>query len=244
MFAAIAPVVEEDPCDPNPCGPYSAPPRSRGGRCDCSCLPEMIGSPPNCHPECVLNADCPKDRACVNQKCVDPCPGVCGQNAHCKVRNHYPLCVCDRGFVGDPFTRCYKEISKQALLRKLLKLYFFSATREPEIIQPCNPSPCGVNAECREQNNAAACSCIRDYQGNPYIECKPECVSNSDCARHLVCLNQKCVDPCKGLCGDRATCSVNNHIPLCTCYPGFTGDAFVACRRITTCESSVVNTLY
>ena len=112
MFTAIEQVVEEDPCDPNPCGPYSSPPRSRGGRCDCSCLPEMIGSAPNCHPECVLNADCPRDRACVNQKCVDPCPGVCGQNSHCKVRNHYLLCVCDRGFVGDPFTRCYKEISK------------------------------------------------------------------------------------------------------------------------------------
>ena len=114
---------------------------------------------------------------------------------------------------------------------------FFIATRVPEIIQPCNPSPCGVNAECREQSNAAACTCIRDYQGNPYIECKPECVSNSDCPRHLVCLNQKCVDPCKGICGDRATCSVTNHIPLCTCYPGYTGDAFIACRRITTCES-------
>jgi hypothetical protein len=55
FYAAIAPVIEEDPCDPNPCGPYSNPPRNSGDRCDCTCLPGMIGQPPNCRPECQLN---------------------------------------------------------------------------------------------------------------------------------------------------------------------------------------------
>ena len=69
----IEPVIEEDPCQPNPCGQYSNPRRNVGGRCDCSCLPGMIGSPPNCRPECLFNQDCPDDKACKSKKCVDPC---------------------------------------------------------------------------------------------------------------------------------------------------------------------------
>ena len=105
------------------------------------------------------------------------------------------------------------------------------------MVQPCNPSPCGINALCREVNEAASCTCIRDYTGNPYIECKPECVVNAECPRHLACVSQHCVDPCPGVCGHHATCSVTNHVPQCRCDPGYTGDAFTACVRITTRES-------
>ena len=101
-------------------------------------------------------------------------------------------------------------------------------------VDPCNPSPCGINALCSERNDAASCTCIRDYTGNPYIECKPECVVNAECPRHLACVNQHCVDPCPGVCGAHATCSVQNHYPLCRCDPGYEGDAFVSCRKITT----------
>ena len=104
--------VYVDPCDPNPCGPNSNPPRVIGERCQCSCLPEMIGSPPNCRPECVVNSDCPSDKACINRKCQDPCPGLCGINAYCSVRNHVPICICNQGFVGDPFSQCRRPISK------------------------------------------------------------------------------------------------------------------------------------
>ena len=106
------PNVAEDPCDPNPCGPYSNPPRNNVERCDCSCLPGMIGSPPNCRPECVFNQDCPSDKSCQSQKCIDPCPGLCGINAVCRVRNHIPICVCNKGFTGDPFLQCQRITSK------------------------------------------------------------------------------------------------------------------------------------
>jgi hypothetical protein len=62
--SAIEAVVEEDPCNPDPCGPYVNPPRRNGDRCDCSCKPDMIGSPPNCKPECIFNNDCPTELAC------------------------------------------------------------------------------------------------------------------------------------------------------------------------------------
>ena len=112
---------------------------------------------------------------------------------------------------------------------------FFIATARPvEVIQPCNPSPCGRNAECSERRGAASCRCIRDYIGNPYIECKPECIVNAECPRDKACVNQHCRDPCPGVCGLHASCSVANHAPQCRCDPGYEGDAFVACRRITT----------
>ena len=215
----IEPVTEEiDPCEPNPCGPNSSPPRQIGDRCHCTCLPEMIGSPPNCRPECVVNSDCSPQLACINRKCQDPCPGLCGVNAYCRVRNHVPICVCNQGYVGDPFTSCRLPPS----------------TVLPVVPEPCNPSPCGINAVCSEQGLTASCTCIRDYQGNPYIECKPECVVNAECPRHLACVSQHCVDPCPGVCGFHATCHVTNHIAQCTCDPGYTGDAFTSCSRITT----------
>ncbi len=104
---AIAPdVAEEDPCEPNPCGPNTLPPRQNGRECQCTCLPAMLGAPPNCRPECEVNPDCPVDRACISRRCVDPCPGLCGTNAECRVRDHVPICVCRRNYDGDPFSQC------------------------------------------------------------------------------------------------------------------------------------------
>ena len=104
-YVAVEPVVA-DPCDPNPCGPNSNPPRARGTRCDCSCQPTMIGSPPNCRPECQVNSDCRSSQACIGNRCIDPCPGLCGDNAACRVTNHVPICVCQPGYFGDPFVQC------------------------------------------------------------------------------------------------------------------------------------------
>lgn len=94
------------PCQPSPCGPNSQC-REVNDQAVCSCLPTFVGSPPACRPECVSSSECPSDKACINQKCVDPCPGTCGYNAQCRVNNHSPICSCKNGFVGDPFTRCY-----------------------------------------------------------------------------------------------------------------------------------------
>ena len=101
-----------DPCVPSPCGPNSQC-RNVNGQAVCSCLPTYIGSPPGCRPECVVSSECAQNRACVNQKCVDPCPGTCGLNARCEVINHSPICSCQVGFTGDPFTRCFTIPRKQ-----------------------------------------------------------------------------------------------------------------------------------
>lgn len=61
----------------------------------------------------------------MNQKCVDPCPGACGSNSKCRVKNHSPLCSCSPGYTGDPFLRCYlmpRKFAKNTLNLKGLLL--------------------------------------------------------------------------------------------------------------------------
>lgn len=94
----------------------------------------------------------------------------------------------------------------------------------------CNPSPCGPNADC----NNGICTCIRDYRGDPYTGCRPECVLNNDCPTNQACIRSKCADPCPGTCGQNAQCNIYNHIPICSCPAGNTGNAFVLCSRTRT----------
>lgn len=204
------PVENPNPCQPSPCGP-NAECRVAGSSPSCSCLPQFIGSPPNCRPECVSNAECPSNLACINQKCKDPCPGVCGLNAECRVVSHAPNCVCLPNYFGDPFSQC--TIKQQ----------------EVEILNPCKPSPCGVNALCKERNGAGSCICLPEYIGNPYEGCRPECSINSDCPPNRACIHNKCQDPCPGTCGQNANCQVINHLPQCYCLPGYSGDPFKYC---------------
>lgn len=66
-----------------------------------------MGNPyENCRPECVLNTECSRDKACMRNKCRDPCIGTCGQGANCDVVNHIPICSCPTKYSGDPFTIC------------------------------------------------------------------------------------------------------------------------------------------
>lgn len=103
IYILEAPV---DVCNPSPCGPNSQC-RQVNGQAVCSCVPGYIGSPPSCRPECVSSPECPLIQACVNQKCIDPCPGTCGVSAICKVFNHNPHCHCPEGMTGDPFVNCH-----------------------------------------------------------------------------------------------------------------------------------------
>lgn len=105
----------------------------------------------------------------------------------------------------------------------------FFVEPQPVVPQdPCQPSPCGPFSQCRDIGGSPSCSCLSNYVGTP-PNCKPECVSNSECPNHLACINQKCKDPCPGSCGSNAECRVVSHAPNCFCIPGYTGDPFSAC---------------
>lgn len=117
--------------------------------------------------------------------------------------------------------------------KKLLIILFSFTTLEttPSVAvpsNPCVPSPCGPYSECRDNNGLASCSCLPSYMGSPPY-CKPECVVHSDCPSDQACEAEKCRNPCEGSCGLYAKCFVNNHVPVCLCPDGFTGDPFRQC---------------
>lgn len=128
-----------NPCQPSPCGPNSQC-REINEQAVCSCLPNYMGSPPGCRPECVSSSECRADKACVNQKCVDPCPGVCATNANCRVNNHSPICICNNGFTGDPLTRCYPIPRK---FRKVVA-FLFRFMNDFMIIMSSTSSDCST----------------------------------------------------------------------------------------------------
>lgn len=207
------PVQEEpvitDPCNPSPCG--------SNAQCSngiCTCLPEHHGDPyQGCRPECILNSDCAREKACSKNKCIDPCPGICGQNAECSVINHIPNCYCKKGYNGNAFIHC-------------------SEITSPVTKDPCSPSPCGPNSLCRQINGQAVCSCVPEFVGSP-PNCRPECVTSTECLLSKACVNQKCINPCPGSCGINAVCQVVNHSPICSCETRYTGDPFFRCVPIS-----------
>ena len=113
---------KSDPCQPDPCGPGALASASSTGGCSCSCPLGLRGDPraQGCRPECLINADCPRDQACSSNTCTDPCPGTCGAHATCSVINHIPTCVCDKGHVGNAFEECVKR--KHEILRNFQEL--------------------------------------------------------------------------------------------------------------------------
>lgn len=114
-------------------------------------------------------------------------------------------------------------------LFSLLACFAFLELPVVELIEnPCVPSPCGPFSACQVVNNRAVCTCLPNYFGQP-PNCKPECVVNSECALTQACQNQQCKDPCPGSCGSNTECKTVNHIPVCYCIPGCTGDPFSGC---------------
>lgn len=204
-----------DPCNPSPCGPNSQC-KSQNGFAICTCLSGYQGSPPLCRPECVTSSECSLDKVCENFKCVSPCEKACGVETDCRVIKHNPICTCKQGYTGDPFSICYLTPLTQP-------------TVQAEPVNPCVPSPCGLNAECRDVGGIPSCSCFVGYFGSP-PNCKPECVVNTDCSNDKACMNMKCQNPCLGSCGLNAICNVINHIPICSCPEGYRGDPFASCE--------------
>lgn len=239
----------EMPCTPSPCG-LNSQCREIDNHAVCSCLPDMIGAPPNCRPECLVSSECPLDKSCINQKCKNPCENVCGLNSRCTVVNHNPICSCELGYTGDAFVRCIKEEQRKKIFTlDCIPLYQFLVINShrfhsivnclclghpPTEITPivgCVPSPCGLNSQCKLVGETAVCSCLPNYLGRA-PNCRPECMTNSECPRNLACINERCVDPCVGSCASEAICSCYNHQATCRCPEGYTGDPFVACSLI------------
>ena len=184
-----------NPCHPSPCGPFSIC-QEQNGVAICSCQETYLGSPPSCRAECVTNSECTLDRTCINRRCVDPCPGSCAPSATCKVFNHNVFCTCPPDQTGNPFYGCTP----------------LPPPRPEQKQDPCLSANCGPFSQCRVINEQGVCSCLPNYFGQPPY-CKPECVVSPDCPYDRSCVNEKCRDPCVGMCGYNADCRTVNHNP-------------------------------
>lgn len=100
-------------------------------------------------------------------------------------------------------------------------------------METCDNIQCGANAICQDLGGELRCECLPNFYGNPQLSCRPQCVVNSDCASHLACLNNRCENPCKDVCGIGAQCETVNHHAVCYCAPSETGDPYIRCQPIT-----------
>ena len=114
---------------------------------------------------------------------------------------------------------------KNPILKKLKSNYF---SRSGCLADPCSVVDiCGANADCRNEGGRPVCECQSGHKGDPYTGCvRGDCISNSECRDNQACQDYKCVDPCQLSCGSGADCQVNNHVAICRCPRGFTGDPF------------------
>lgn len=202
----------------------------------CICPKGFYGSPfiackrqseeiPHVKPECILDSECSNDKACVANKCMNPClqSNICSQNAQCRVQNHRPLCVCNEGFAGNAHISCFRigcQSDSECPNNK--------ACINEECINPCTYTKCGENTNCSPEYHKGRCYCKDEYFGNPLVKCLPRgCRSNDECDYNLACVNSQCRDPCD--CGQGAECRVNNHIAHCQCPDGYEGNPRTAC---------------
>lgn len=206
---ASPPAPPSDPCSGSVCGP-NADCAAVNGRAVCSCPAGYQGNPlTGCRRgECTDDIECPRHKACIDLKCQNPCSiGVCGTGADCAVENHGAICSCPPNYIGDPFIRCVYD---------------------PEAA--CTPSPCGQNTNCKVQGGRAVCSCIQNYIGSALTGCRPECVSNGECAGHQSCVQNRCKNACsEGACGAGARCDASGHRAVCSCPQYYRGSGLTGC---------------
>ena len=162
-----------DPClVQNPCAPQ-AQCTARAHHPVCTC-PEGYGGDPyrQCYrPECCTDTDCPLDKACVAENCVNPCLTTstpCGRGAECRVEFHAARCVCPAGLQGSPLVACVDvECRVDDDCRDDQACDFLSQTCGPV----CKPTTCAEGAVCTARRHQPECACGPGARGNGFVAC-------------------------------------------------------------------------
>ncbi|XP_067015307.2 adhesive plaque matrix protein 2 [Anabrus simplex] len=193
----------------------------RGANCDvqnhipvCSCPEGYTGDPFN---YCRLMDP--------NELCN---PSPCGPNTNCDVVRNVPTCSCLPGFKGSAIRGCVPECESDSECRQ------DQSCQNYRCRSVCTQDACGKGARCQPKDHRAICSCPEGYIGNPYGNCRPECYTHSECPTSKpTCFYGKCMDPCKGACGQNANCRVRGEVAVCSCPRNMTGNPFQYCRPFT-----------
>ncbi|CAG2055426.1 unnamed protein product, partial [Timema podura] len=85
-----------------------------------------------------------------------------------------------------------------------------------------------------------------DVPLRPGVDAKVECVhlecsDSNDCSGNKACIDFSCIDPCSlpNVCGQRADCTPVNHVGVCICQAGCTGDPHLGCVPVLYCAADV-----
>ena len=202
---------------------------------------------------CQRDEECPTNRACIENQCVDPCyvpNNPCGDRAVCEPMQHRAVCHCPPEWAGNPHIQCYQCRFTSLLQNHSSLIYVENIADEckvnadcpltkacvsQECVDPCLTTSCGTNAQCQVDFHTAKCVCRPGLQGNPYVKClEVECRLDTDCGDRERCdrSKQECVPLCvEDPCALGATCEARNHKEYCTCNPPLQGDGYVSCTE-------------
>ena len=128
------------------------------------------------HPsvQCQRDEDCPYDKTCKSNECVDPCPlTICGSRAECKPERHKGICVCRPGLQGNPYVSC-TEVGCQSHEDCSYdeKCDFPSpSSGKRECVKLCITPSCAQGARCEAKNHKEICTCNYPLQGDGYTSC-------------------------------------------------------------------------
>lgn len=81
--------------------------------------------------------------------------------------------------------------------------------------------------------------------GDPFLQgcrLKGDCRNNNDCSSDTRCENQRCINPCEDFCGNGTKCEVQNHDPVCSCLPKWTGNPRIGCKQFDCLENADCST--
>ena len=183
--------------------------------------------------ECRKNSDCPQDKACVSENCVDPCIGAtCGQNADCDAISHRAKCTCASGLQGNPYVSCLPVgCSRDSDCRDREQCDLSTQNCE----ELCSGNRCAEGAECIARNHRELCTCLPPLEGDGDAFCsspieadpEPECRLDHDCPPKMACVQERCQNPCRSAnpCQQGKQCDViSSHsgrpIVACSCPDG------------------------
>lgn len=180
-------------------------------KCNPNCECDEIGY---CTRSCKAARDCSCGETCVNDKCRNKCnsQSSCAQGQLCTRGACLPGCRSNNDCPNS-------EICKSKKCQS-----------------PCSgQSPCGKGAICKGSDHRKVCICPDGFTGDPIKLCTAyECIKDEDCESNKKCGSDgSCRNPClePGACGINAQCRVLDKQALCSCPPGYIGNAQFECKQ-------------
>lgn len=111
-------------------------------------------------------------------------------------------------------------------------------------VNPCTTeNVCTIDQECIIEDTlplrTILCQCPPETMVDAAGRCvritqiKPQCVIDSECNDKEKCISGTCIEACRiDRCGVNAICTSRNHQAICSCAPGYTGNAHYECTNV------------